>query len=204
MSQETEWRYKRLLMEKSVRNPFYCGNAKCKELMGDFSQRYLSRGKFKRYGVGPCRTCLRNTCVRCREEYHPGPCIPQDDAFEKLASAGNIRRCPSCGYVWEKNGGCRHVVCPGCSSHWWWRRNGQLEDYALHRHRLHLLERDEELLDDEGEMYMMQEAPEITGEEAARALDRIEAIRAQQQQDADVAIEAVEEEQNLAGHIDAG
>lgn len=53
-------------------------------------------------------------------------------------------------------------------------------------HRLHFQEEDEEqlglLFDDQGEAYRMQEAPMLTEAEAAPALDRLEALRLEQEQ----------------------
>lgn len=77
------------------------------------------------------------------------------------------------------------MKCIMCHSQWWWAENGELVDYGLHGHRIHYLEEDEQFLDDEGNAFLMQEAPVLDATEAARALQRIEMLRLQQQGQAD-------------------
>lgn len=144
MTEFEEKNYKRLIKEKGTPNPFFRGYEYCGQLIGSFTTFDLNRGRVKRGGI-LCSQCKKRTCVKCREQFHPGPCVP-DAALAELPRSGNIRRCPLCGEAIEKNGGCRHMQCPTCSSHWWWTKEGIFENYELHRHRLHLGPEEEALV----------------------------------------------------------
>ena len=74
-----------------------------------------------------CPKCLRKTCTACRNDAHVGfeSCASWKEyndnshVFE-WARGKNVRECPKCNNLIEKNGGCMHVSC-NCGAHICWR-----------------------------------------------------------------------------------
>jgi len=174
MTESEETNYKRLIKEKDTPNPFFCGNVYCGQLIGSFNKFDLNRGRVKRGGI-LCSQCKKRTCVKCRERFHPGPCVP-DSAFAEMLKSGNIRRCPLCGEAIERNGGCRHMRCPTCRSEWWWTKEGSLEDYDLHRNRLHLGPEQEALVNRELELDDNEEIPAMDTRDIGAVLMRLDVL----------------------------
>lgn len=119
--------YERELLERDTIDPFFCGNPHCNVLIGSMSLWDLSRGRVRNKGV-LCPKCKLHTCAGCRTLKHPGICLDQKELVELFKSA-DIRRCPKCGAAIEKNGGCSHIQCRSCKSHFTWERNGTLGKY---------------------------------------------------------------------------
>ena len=69
--------------------------------------------------------------------------------------------------------------CPTCASEWWWTREGTLEDYTLHMHRLHLMADGEELLEGEMELEEGEELP-VETRDAEAVFVRLDVLREQQ------------------------
>lgn len=127
ITEEQSRKYQKMLIDKDIENPFYCTQRSCGELIGSFNAWQLSRGRVRNKGI-LCPHCKGYTCVKCREPKHVGSCVP-DTAFAELLRSCDVRRCPKCGEAIEKNGGCPHMVCRTCGSHWWWTSDGQMSPY---------------------------------------------------------------------------
>ena len=72
--------------------------------------------------VARCDTCARSSIVAWSSSLVPkfGDDESANDlAFRKWASIRQIKPCPSCGIVIEKNGGCNLMVCH-CGHRWCW------------------------------------------------------------------------------------
>lgn len=122
--------YIRLLRERDTLHPFFCSSPKCSELIGSFDQKALKRGSIRSRGI-QCSACKTFTCVKCRTPAHWGaPCIVEGELRE-LFTQVDIRRCPKCHNGIEKNGGCDHMHCRACNSHWWWMQDGSMKPYRL-------------------------------------------------------------------------
>lgn len=103
-----------------------------------------------------------------------------DPDFTELLASGKVRRCPLCGEAIEKNGGCRHMVCPTCRSDWWWTKDGKLEDYEVHQYRLHLQPEEDAALEREMGLEEGEEAPVVGAREAEAVFMRLDVLREQE------------------------
>jgi predicted RNA-binding Zn-ribbon protein involved in translation (DUF1610 family) len=90
--------------------------------------------------VFQCRSCLASVCVFCGEDHDGFSCeewkISQDpEAQERLLGgwaegskdverSKDVKQCPTCKILIEKNGGCNHMTCPKCDAHICWRCMG--------------------------------------------------------------------------------
>ncbi|KDQ11257.1 hypothetical protein BOTBODRAFT_114615 [Botryobasidium botryosum FD-172 SS1] len=72
----------------------------------------------------PLTGCNAMWCKLCTKIIRPGAShvCQQVAEFEKLVEQRRWKRCPGCGIVVEKNGGCNHMTCPGrgCNTHFCW------------------------------------------------------------------------------------
>ena len=94
----------------------YCTTPDCP---GVYSLESGSEG-----GIFQCRSCLVSVCVSCRVDHDGFSCeewkIHQEsDAQERLLeswaeSSEDVKKCPECKILIEKNGGCNHMTCPKC------------------------------------------------------------------------------------------
>ncbi|KAK2615343.1 hypothetical protein N8I77_002106 [Diaporthe amygdali] len=129
-------RYSRMLVARDTAHPFFCAYFKnCGKLIGGFDEKALRLAASKRGGGGIlCRSCGLWSCAKCRTPKHTGDCVSDPDMV-KLFETADIRRCPKCSEAIEKNGGCPHMNCRSCGSHWWWKKSGALipfKGYGLH------------------------------------------------------------------------
>ncbi|KAK7722543.1 hypothetical protein SLS64_001080 [Diaporthe eres] len=129
-------RYTQMLVSRDTAHPFFCGYFKnCGKLVGGFDERALRLAASKRGGGGVlCRSCGLWSCAKCRTPKHSGDCVSDPDMV-KLFETADIRRCPKCSEAIEKNGGCPHMNCRSCGSHWWWKKTGALvpfRGYGMH------------------------------------------------------------------------
>ncbi|RJE18416.1 hypothetical protein PHISCL_09251 [Aspergillus sclerotialis] len=46
----------------------------------------------------------------------------------------NIKPCPGCGTMAEKIGGCDHIQCTGCGTHWCFFCGGMFPEKDIYRH----------------------------------------------------------------------
>merc|ERR1719464_1203808 len=68
-------------------------------------------------------------CFLCEEQWTPEQRTPEqlassttsshDGDLGVLLSSGAIKRCPRCGVIVQKNGGCDHMTCR-CRHEFWW------------------------------------------------------------------------------------
>ncbi|KAG6359199.1 hypothetical protein INS49_012719 [Diaporthe citri] len=129
-------RYTQMLIARDTAHPFFCGYFKnCGKLVGGFDERALRLAASKRGGGGVlCRSCGLWSCAKCRTPKHSGDCVSDPDMV-RLFETADIRRCPKCSEAIEKNGGCPHMNCRSCGSHWWWKKTGALvpfRGYGMH------------------------------------------------------------------------
>ena len=95
-------------------------------------------------GIFRCRSCFASVCVSCREDHDGFGCeewkVHRDqDAQERLLEnwAGdnrNVKKCPKCKIMIEKNGGCNHMTCPKCEAHICWRCMGVFPSGDIYTH----------------------------------------------------------------------
>ena len=127
--QEHVRKYNKMLAEKDTPHPFFCGNYGCGELIGAIDETRLKTKRLRTQGVR-CQHCNRWSCATCRAPTHRGVCIADKDLVALFADQ-DIRRCPKCSHGIEKNGGCSHIHCRACDSHWWWREDGSMAPLRL-------------------------------------------------------------------------
>jgi len=82
-------------------------------------------------GIFRCRSCFVSICVSCREDHDGFSCEEwmihrdpetQERLLESWAQGSqDVKKCPKCNILIEKNGGCNHMTCPKCEAHICWR-----------------------------------------------------------------------------------
>ena len=82
------------------------------------------------HGYGHCSQCDFCFCVSCKGPWHFGRCgtvwisaSPFDSISEhedRILLAKTTKRCPKCQVHIEKNGGCDHMFCSRCQTHFSW------------------------------------------------------------------------------------
>jgi ariadne-1 len=59
-------------------------------------------------------------CFVCEHQWvHEAQCVQQESDDPNAMPAG-IKKCPNCGMLTEKNGGCDHMTCKRCRHEYWW------------------------------------------------------------------------------------
>ena len=64
--------------------------------------------------VCPNSRCKHTYCVHCKDTWHPKRrCLanPNASEFDKIRADGEGQRCPACGYLVSKTGGCDRMLC---------------------------------------------------------------------------------------------
>ena len=63
-------------------------------------------------------------CIKCGELWHnDGKCKEEekiDKLFQEFSKKYNLKKCPYCHIVTNKNGGCNHMKCNYCGKDWCW------------------------------------------------------------------------------------
>ena len=95
-------------------------------------------------GIFQCRSCFVSICVSCREDHDGFSCDEwkierEAEAQGKLLDGWaenntNVRKCPKCKIMIEKNGGCNHMTCPKCQAHICWRCMGVFSADTIYPH----------------------------------------------------------------------
>jgi len=85
-------------------------------------------------GIFRCRLCFVSACVSCGEDHEGFSCeewkIHRDPEAQERMLEGwaegskDVKKCPECKILIEKNGGCNHMTCPKCRAHICWRCMG--------------------------------------------------------------------------------
>ena len=96
----------------------YCPTPNC-SIVYRISDEQMSKA-FK------CPDCSKETCTACHQNAHGNfsSCAAwreynDDKGLYEWAGDKDCRKCPKCGAMIEKNGGCRHIACR-CGSHICW------------------------------------------------------------------------------------
>jgi len=89
-------------------------------------------GDSENQGYAHCANCTFCFCVSCNESWHPGRCgmvwveTASSQPSKSLADSDRAwmatftKRCPKCMVHIEKNGGCNHMFCARCKTHFQW------------------------------------------------------------------------------------
>jgi len=95
-------------------------------------------------GIFRCRSCFVTVCVSCQEEHDGFSCeewkVHRDPGAQERLLEGwaegnkDVKKCPECKILIEKNGGCNHMVCPKCSAHICWRCMGVFPADGVYHH----------------------------------------------------------------------
>jgi len=114
----------------------YCNTPDCPEI---YSLESDSGG-----GVFKCRSCFVSVCVSCGEDHDGFSCEEwkihrdpetQERLLEGWAEGNNdVKKCPRCKILIEKNGGCNHMTCPKCKVHICWRCMGVFAEGDVYDH----------------------------------------------------------------------
>ena len=114
----------------------YCTTPDCPEI---YSLESDSMG-----GNFQCRSCFASVCVSCGEDHVGFSCeewkIHRDPGAQERLLEGwaeghkNVKKCPKCNILIEKNGGCNHMTCPKCEAHICWRCMGVFPASEIYNH----------------------------------------------------------------------
>jgi len=95
-------------------------------------------------GIFRCRSCFVSVCVSCGEDHDGFSCDEwkahrDPEAQERLLEGwaeGNqdVKKCPKCKILIEKNGGCNHMTCPKCDAHICWMCMGVFPADTVYNH----------------------------------------------------------------------
>ena len=107
----------------------YCTTPDCPEL---HSFKPDSGG-----GTFRCRSCFVSVCIPCREEHDGFSC--EERKMHRLLEGWaegneNVKKCPKCDILIEKNGGCNHMNCPKCDAHICWTCMGMFTAGDIYDH----------------------------------------------------------------------
>ena len=101
--------------EKVLSNPelMFCPIVNC--------DGFAKKNKNKEYNI--C-TKGHKFCIKCGELWHEnGICKEEeniDKLFEEYSKKYDLKSCPYCHIVTNKNGGCNHIKCNYCGKDWCW------------------------------------------------------------------------------------
>jgi RNA recognition motif-containing protein len=114
----------------------YCATPGCPEIYS------LESGS--RDGIFRCRSCFVSVCVPCEEDHDGFSCEEwrrhqdletQERLLEGWAEGSkDVKKCPKCKILIEKNGGCNHMTCPKCDAHICWRCMGVFTPATIYGH----------------------------------------------------------------------
>ena len=114
----------------------YCATPDCPEI---YSLESDSGG-----GVFRCRSCFVSVCVSCTEDHDGFSCeewkVHRDPETQERLLEGwadgnkDVKKCPKCSILIEKNGGCNHMTCPKCAAHICWRCLGVFPAGEIYNH----------------------------------------------------------------------
>ena len=121
MKNKTEINNLKKLLEKSntkeiiLSNPdlMFCPIVNC--------DGFAKKNKNEEYNI--C-TKGHKFCIKCGELWHEnGICKEEenvDKLFEEYSKKYDLKKCPYCHIVTNKNGGCNHIKCKYCNKDWCW------------------------------------------------------------------------------------
>lgn len=69
--------------------------------------------------MGKCNLCDITICNMCGEVSHKGPCNPDIKANYQFLKK-ETKKCPKCQVAINKEGGCNHIICRHCKTHFDW------------------------------------------------------------------------------------
>ena len=114
----------------------YCTTPDCPEIYS--LESYSGDGIFR------CRSCFVSFCAFCWEDHDGFSCEEwkvhrdpgtQERLLESWAEGNNdVKKCPKCKILIEKNGGCNHMTCPKCLVHICWRCMGVFDADNIYDH----------------------------------------------------------------------
>ena len=110
----------------------YCATPDCPEIYS--LESYSGDGIFR------CRSCFASVCLSCREDHDGFSCeewkMHRDQKRLESWAEGNenVKKCPECKILIEKNGGCNHMTCPKCKVHICWNCMGVFPVDEIYNH----------------------------------------------------------------------
>ncbi|RLN90773.1 hypothetical protein BBJ28_00020921 [Nothophytophthora sp. Chile5] len=112
VSHQTFAKYKKFLKNQKAGIRF-CPRAGCCAVLDE--PLFSSSRRVK------CGTCEQESCMRCGGDFHKIPtCRRVEKRFGRWKKRHNVRGCPSCKAVIEKQGGCSHMKCFQCDQEFCW------------------------------------------------------------------------------------
>lgn len=80
-----------------------------------------------------CNLCQFEFCFMCADKWHEdSKCSgSMESGFLQWGKENNIKRCPVCFCVTQKNGGCPQIRCSKCGSSWCWYCEKNMNNHDL-------------------------------------------------------------------------
>ncbi|KAK1948016.1 putative E3 ubiquitin-protein ligase ariadne-2 [Phytophthora citrophthora] len=112
VSPNTFTKYKKFLKNQKVGIRF-CPRAGCCAVLNEPLNSTVRRVK--------CQACKHESCMRCGGDFHKIPtCRRVEKRFGHWKKRHDVRACPSCKAIIEKQGGCSHMKCFQCDQEFCW------------------------------------------------------------------------------------
>ncbi|TDH65255.1 uncharacterized protein CCR75_008413 [Bremia lactucae] len=109
---DTFIKYKNFLKNQQVGIRF-CPRAGCCAVLNEPLHSTARRAR--------CHACKHESCMRCGNDFHKLPiCRRVERRFGYWKKHHNVRACPRCKSVIEKQGGCSHMKCFQCDQEFCW------------------------------------------------------------------------------------
>ena len=109
------------LLNKSNTKQFVLSNPELMFCPIPNCEGFAKKNNNKEYNI--C-TVGHKFCIKCGELWHEdGKCKEEENViklFEEFHKKNNLKDCPFCHIVTNKNGGCNHMQCRYCRKHWCW------------------------------------------------------------------------------------
>ena len=95
-----------------------------------------------------CMKCLNLTavgarnCIDAMPQFENYTCNECNECKEHTTIENKFKKCPNCSVFTERTGGCNHITCTQCNTHWCWscgkdnddNYGGKFTDVSIYDH----------------------------------------------------------------------
>ena len=85
----------------------------------------------QRYG---CENCKKEFCAKCHKDHAGRFCETENENLFQEYMRKITKQCPKCMVNIEKDGGCNHMTCSSCQTHFCWICLGIFDERIIYDH----------------------------------------------------------------------